>query len=562
MKQATQEIKYGEYAREEILKGINTVADAVLVTLGPGGRNVLIKKDHFDTPLPTKDGVTVAQNIKLDNKYQDSGAQLVIEAAEKTNSIGGDGTTVTTALVRAMVERGFTALKSKANPVLLKKGISKAVEFALNYLTKMAIPIKGYDMIRHVASISANDKEMGTHIANLFNKLGKEGVIEVEEASVPGYEEEYIKGFQWEKPLVSPYMFTDVGRQKAELNEVYILLTNKNLSDAIPIAAILNALTLNKKGNRLMTISNDIDGRGLETMVFNNQNVIRRVQQGQQRGAYQTLAVKAPYTGLSQLQALEDMAALTGGTVICEEKGFTLPANAEDFDINLLGRAEKVISNPKVTAIIGGKGSKKKIKERIEIIENELKEEKSRSNPREWELTKLKERMARLKGQASILRFGAENESLAKEMKYRIEDSVNATRNALEEGIVPGGEVALLRTSEALDFLRFSGDEQRGVEIVKQALAYPIDILAQNAGNTGNQVTKTILASKDQNYGWNAAEDRYYDLVKYGIIDPVKVVKAAVTNAAATCMLLLTTEAVITDATPDEEIDQNRRSTK
>ncbi|MEK7111879.1 MAG: TCP-1/cpn60 chaperonin family protein, partial [Patescibacteria group bacterium] len=312
----------------------------------------------------------------------------------------------------------------------------------------------------------------------------------------------------------------------------------------------------------LLTISNYIDCRALETMVFNNSNIIRKTPQGQQRGAYQTLAVRAPYTSLSQLQSLEDMAALTGGTVINEEKGFILPLKAEEFDVSLLGRADKVISNPKSTAIIGGKGSKKAIAERIEVIQNELEKELKSSKPREWEATKLKERLARLKGQASILRFGAENESIAKEMKYRIEDSVNATRNALDEGIVPGGEVAILRASQALESLKATGDEARGIEIVRQALVYPIDVLAKNAGNTGNQVIKRILENKNENFGWDAADDEYCDLIKKGIIDPVKVVRAAVTNAAATVCLLLTTEAVITDREPEEEINQNRRSTE
>ena len=560
MKKVSQEIKFSDEVRNEILTGINRVADAVLLTLGPGGRVVVIKKDNYQTP--TKDGVSVASSISLENKYQDVGAQFVIEASSRTNDISGDGTTVTVGLVRAMVDRGFSALKSGANPVLLKKGITRAVEFVNEFLDKMAIPVKGYEMIKSVASISANDKEMGTHIANLFHRLGKSGVVEVEESSIPGYEEEYVKGFKWDKPMVSPYMMTDISRQKAELNDVYILLTNKSLSEAAPIAAILNALTLHKKGNKLLTISNDIEGRGLETMVFNNSNVVRKTSQGQQRGAYQTLAVRAPYTSLSQLESLEDMAALTGGMVICEEKGFTLPLKAEEFDISVLGRADKVISNPKSTAIIGGKGSKKAIAERITVIQNELEKEQKASKPREWEMTKLKERLARLKGQASILRFGAENESIAKEMKYRIEDSVNATRNALDEGIVSGGEVAILRASQALEALKSTGDEQRGIDIVKQALTYPIDVLAKNAGNTGNQVVKRILENSNKNFGWDAADDEYCDLVKKGIIDPVKVVKAAVTNAAASCSLLLTTECVITDKEFEPEINQNRRSTE
>ena len=479
--------------------------------------------------------------------------------------MGGDGTTVTTGIARAMIDRGFSALKSKANPVLLKKGINRAVEFVNDFLNKMAVQVKGYEMIKSVASISANDKEMGTHIANLFQRLGKDGVVVVEEASVPGYEEEYIKGFQWEKGVISPYMITDTARVKTELEDVYILITNYSLGEAPTIAAILNSLAA-KEGtsNKFMTISNDIDKGGLAAMVFNNiRGPKQQTPQGIRMGKFETLAVRAPYTSLSQLESLEDIAALTGGTVICEEKGLVLPKDQnEKFDVSLLGRAKRVIADPKSTAIIDGRGSKKQINERIKKIENELDKEKSNTKPREWELTKLKERLARLKGQASILRFGAENESLAKEMKYRIEDSVNATKNALDEGIVPGGEVAILRASEALGELKASGDEARGIDIVRQALLHPIDVLVQNAGNAGNEVIKTILGNKNKNFGWDASDGEYCDLVKKGVIDPVKVVKAAVTNAAAACNLLLTTEAVITDIDEEEEIDQNRRSTK
>lgn len=551
MKQ-TQEIKYGKDVREQILIGINLVADAVLKTLGPGGRTVFIKKDGYQTQ--TKDGVTVAQAIVLENKYQDVGREALVEAAEKTNDNSGDGTTVTAALVRSMVDRGFAALDSKSNPVELKKGIMKAVEFVIKFLDKIAIPVKGYKMIQGVASISANDKEMGGHIANIFHKLGSEAVIVVEEASIVGYEEEYIKGMQWDKGLRSPYMVTDQARQRAEINNPYILFTNKAIDESSPIVAILNKLS-QEKGNKLVVVADDIDKRGLEALVFNNQNVIRNTPQGPVRGNYQTIGVKAPYTQLSQLESLEDMAALTGGKVICEEKGLTLPRKIEDIkDLSFLGRADKVISDPKSTAIIGGKGSRVKVQERIDKIKVELAKE-----TREWEKTKLKERLSRLTGQAVVLRFGAENESIAKEMKYRIEDSINATRNALDEGVVPGGEVAILRASQELEKLIATGDEQRGIDIVRQALGQVIDTLVSNAGNAGSQVVKRILENKNLNFGWDAVKDEYVDLVKNGIIDPVKVVKAAVTNAAATTGMLLTAEVVITDLDkPEENKDKNK----
>ena len=531
----TNELKFSKLARDEIKKGVDTTANAVKITLGPEGRNCVIVKQNYISH--TKDGVTVAQNIELKG-YQRVGNEAVKESAQKTNSVAGDGTTATAILVQAMVGSGFSALDSGVSPIVLIKGIKKAVQFVGEFLDKMAIPISDFKMLKNVASISANDAEMGGHIANLFHKLGKDGVIVVEESKNLGYEEEYIKGVQWDKGMVSPYMMTDPVRYRAEIESPLILLTDEVVESGESIYAILEKMNLEGK-SKLVIISGDLSGKALEALVINNRNIMHN----NQRGKFITLAIRAPYASVSQLAALEDIAALTGATVISKSKGTALPKKIEDVDLAVAGTASKVISDSQRTVIVGGQGKKKEIDRRIAKIKDDLKKE-----DRDWEKIKLKERLARLTGEVAILRFGAENESLSKEMKYRIEDSTNATRNALAEGIVPGGEVALLRASQALQT-----DGERGVEIVKQALLQPIDELAKNAGNTGNQVAKRILENPNPNWGWDASKDEYCDLIKRGVIDPLLVVKTAVNNAAATVRALLLTEAVIIDEDVKEE---------
>ncbi len=537
--QPIQEVKYAKKIRDEIKLGIDRTADAVGVTLGPEGRNVVVVHDNFS--IFTKDGVTVAESLNFEG-YQKIGSDAVKEAARKTNAIGGDGTTVTSILVQAMAGAGFAAVDSGISPVSLVRGIKKAVQFVGEFLDGIAKPIKDYESIKNVASISANDVEMGTHIANLFHKIGPNGVIVVEESKSVGYEEEFVEGLQFEKGMISPYMMTDPMRGRVEIDDPYILYTDKQIENSEEILAILEAI--NGKKKRLVVIANDVGGKALEYLVFNHRNIVRNGK----RGEFLTLAVRAPYANVSQLEALEDMVALTGGEVISESKGRALPKTPEEVDFSIFGQANKVVSDQFKTVIMGGKGSKKKVKERIIEIKERLKKE-----DREWERVKLKERLARLTGQAAILRFGAENESIAKEKKYRIEDSINATRNALEEGIVPGGEIAILRASQELEKLKLPGDEARGVEIVRQALSRPIDVLAKNAGNTGSQVIKRVLENKNLNFGWDAAKDEYCDLVERGVLDPKKVVKAAVNNAAATTSILLVTEAGIIDVPKEKE---------
>lgn len=524
------------------------MADAVKLTLGPEGRNVIIKKENYQNS--TKDGVTVAENIELKDKTEDTGAKALIEAARRTNIEGGDGTTVTAILVQAMVNQGFSAIDSGVSPVSLVKGIKKAIQFVGEFLNKMAVQIKDYKSIKNVASIAANDSEMGTHIANLFHKLGKEGIIVVEESKNLGYEEEYVKGVQWDKGMVSPYMMTDSVRYRAEIENPLILLTDEGVEFGETIYAILEKMNSEGK-TKLVIVASDLAGKALEALVINNQNIMSNGQ----RGRFKTLAVRAPYASTSQLQALEDLAALTGATVISKSKGMALPKKTDDVDLSVLGTASKIISDAGRTVIIGGQGKKKVIDQRIAKIREELKTEE-----RDFGRTKLKERLARLTGEVAILKFGAENESISKEMKYRIEDSTNATRNALEEGIVPGGEVALLRASQALKSLQANDNETRGVEIVRQALLQPIDELAKNAGNTGSQVIKKILENQNPNFGWDASKDEYCDMIKRGIIDPKRVVAAAIRNAAASCSLLLTTNCVIIDEEEPKNDNPNRKT--
>ena len=531
--------------RAKLKKGIDTVADSVKATLGPGGKTVVISKDAYT--VFTKDGVTVAKAAKLEDKYENVGAESIIEAAERANSAGGDGTTVTSVLVQSLIGPAFSAIDSGANYVALTKGIKKATEFVLSYLDKLATKINTLDQIKNVASISANDREMGEHIANLFHKLGKEGVIQVEESKgILGYEEEYVQGLQFDKGLASPYFLTDFARRRAEINNPYILLTDQPIEDQEVVTAFLERIHLENRDKKLVIIAPDFLNDGITALVKNKKGIMD--PRTKQQGAFELMGIKAPYASLSQLQALEDMAAVLGAKVISKDKGNLLPKKAEDVDLSVLGQANKVISDQFRTIIIGGNGTKKEIKERVAHIRAEMKKE-----TKEWELTKLKERFGRLVGQVAILRFGDENESISKEKKYRIEDSINATRNALEKGIVPGGEVAILKASLALN-LKADGDEARGIEIVRQALQQPIKVLAQNAGESGNGVLKRVIEGQktSKNFGWDAAKDEYGDMLEKGILDPLKVVKSAVQNASATTCLLLTTEVVIKEVNEEK----------
>ncbi len=544
--QSTQQVTYKKQARDSIKRGVDITVNAVKATLGPEGKNVVIEKSYYTNF--TKDGVTVADNISLKDKIEAIGNKAVKEAANQTNKMGGDGTTVTSILVQAMVDQGFSALDSGNSSVSLIKGIKKAVSAVNDFLTSIATPVPtdDYKKLKDVASISANDQEMGEHIANLFHKLGKDGIIVVEEAKHPGYQEEYIQGVQIEKGMIAPqYMMTDPILYKAELDKPLILLTDDTIEQSEPIKAILEAMY--KQGHRkLVVIAGDLSGKAIEVLVKNNERVVADGT----RGNFQTVALRAPYAGVSSLEALEDLAALTGATVFSKAKGTTLPRKTELVDLTLLGTATKVVSDPRRTVIVGGQGKPEDIENRITKLREDIKTEE-----REWEKTKLKERLARLTGEIAVLRFGGENESVTKEMKYRIEDSINATRNALEEGIVPGGEVAILRASKELEKMVLSGSEARGVDIIRQALQQPIHELAANAGNVGVQVAKRILENENINYGWDAAKDEYCDMLEQGIIDPLKVVRSAVNNAATTTCVLLTTDVVITDEDQENVVE-------
>jgi chaperonin GroEL len=521
-----QEIKYGDAARELMKRGADFVANAVKITLGPEGRNVAIKRAGRPI-IVTKDGVTVARAINLKDEYENTGAEFVQEAAGKTNEDGGDGTTVTAILAQAMIGDGLSAVASGASPVFLRRGINKAVEATLAYLTKTATPIKKYEQIKQVASIAANDEEMGTHIANLFNRVGKEGVLVVEESKALGYQEEFVEGMKWERGFVSPYMVTDPARQRCEMDEPLILITDKLIENEQELLPLMERMSI-KGHKKLMIVAEDVKGAALTTLIVNGM-----------AGKFIGLAVKLPAIGDYKLETLEDIAAVTGGKVFVDQKGFKL----ENINLDDLGRARKVMANKDSTIIIGGYGGARRLKQRISVAKHDLKNAEE-----EYDKSRIKERLARLTGSIAVLKYGAKNETEAKEMKYRIEDSINATRHALEEGIVAGGELAILWAANTIDArkLKLQGDELRGFEIVRSALTQPIKVLAENAGTNGNEVIKKIITGPG-NFGFNAATGEYVDLIKAGIIDPVKVVKAAVLNAAAATGNALTTEAVITD---------------
>lgn len=529
-----KQIFYKEDAREALKRGVDKVANAVKVTLGPKGRNVVIDKG-FGSPVITKDGVTVAKEMELKDKFENVGADLIKEVASKTNDIAGDGTTTATVLAQAIVAEGFSAVNSGANPLVLKKGMDKAVEWVINYLNKSKKSVSG-DKIKEVASISANDQEIGKLIADVFKEVGKDGVVTVEESQSTEMSKELVEGMQFDKGYASAYMVTNPERMEAVVNDPLILITDKKISSIHDIVPLLQKVS--EAGKReLVIIADDVDGDALATLVVNKL-----------RGNFNALAIKAPGFGDRKKEMLEDMAVMTGGTVISEEKGIKL----DGVGMDLLGKAKKIIVTKETTTIIDGKGAKKEIEKRVAQIRSQI--EKSTS---EFDKEKLKERLGKLSGGVAVIRVGATTETELKEKKFRIEDAVNATRAAIEEGIVPGGGIALFEAAKelsggAIKGVASVGDEARGVSIIKLVLEKPLRSIAENAGKDSNEVVSKVF-SLEPGMGLNAATGEYVDMIKEGIIDPLKVVKAALTNASSVASLVLTTEAVITDIPEEKE---------
>ena len=524
---------FDEAARRALERGVNAVADAVKVTLGPRGRNVVLEK-KFGSPTITKDGVTVAKEIELENHLENIGAQLLKEVASKTNDVAGDGTTTATVLAQAIVREGLKNVAAGANPLALKRGIEKAVEAAVEKIRSLAIPVEDRKAIEEVATISANDPDVGKLIADAMEKVGKEGIITVEESKSLETELKFVEGYQFDKGYISPYFITNPDAMEAVLEDAFILIVEKKVSNVRELLPILEQVA--QTGKPLLLIAEDVEGEALATLVVNKL-----------RGTLNVAAVKAPGFGDRRKEMLKDIAAVTGGTVISEELGFKL----ENATLSMLGRAERVRITKDETTIVGGKGKKEDIEARINGIKKELETTDS-----EYAKEKLQERLAKLAGGVAVIRVGAATETELKEKKHRFEDALNATRAAVEEGIVPGGGVALLRAISAVDELlkKLEGDEATGAKIVRRALEEPARQIAENAGYEGSVVVQRILSeTKNLRLGFNAATGEYVDMVEAGIVDPAKVTRSALQNAASIGSLILTTEAVVAEKPEKKE---------
>ncbi len=531
-----KQVIFGDEARQKLQRGVDTLARAVATTLGPKGRNVALDR-KFGSPSITHDGVSVAKEIELEDPFENMGAQLLKEAATKTNDIAGDGTTTSTVLAHAIVTEGIKALAAGANAMLLKRGIEAAAKAISEKIGEQAIEIKTKEEMAHVASISAQDETIGQLIADVFDKVGNDGVITVEESKGMEFETEYVEGMQFDRGYISPYFITDPEHMEAVIENPYILLHDKKISAAQDIVPILEKLV--QKGKReLVIIAEDVDGEALATLVLNKL-----------RGMLNVLAVKAPGFGERRKAMLQDIAILTGGTVISEETGRKL----ESVTLEDLGQAEKVVATKEETTIVGGKGDPQAIEARIEQIRIEIDRATS-----DYDREKLQERLAKLAGGVAIIRVGAATETELKEKKHRVEDAVSATRAAVEEGIVPGGGVALLNASEALDGVKMDNeDAQMGVNIVHKALVMPMRLIAENAGLDGAVIVDTVrrLQQEENNtrIGYNVLTGKYEDMIKAGVIDPAKVTKGALENAASIAAMILTTEALITEIPEPEK---------
>ncbi len=527
---AAKQLVFTEEARRKLKNGMDIVANAVATTLGPKGRNVAIDR-KFGSPTITHDGVSVAKEIELEDPFENMGAQLLKEAAQKTNDIAGDGTTTSTVLAHAIVTEGLKALAAGYNPMLLKRGIEKAADSVVAGLREMAVSINTKEEIASVATNSAADVEIGSLIADVMDKVGKDGVITVEESKSMLFETEYVEGMQFDRGYISPYFITDAEHMESVIADAYILINEKKISAAQDIVPILEKLV--QLGKReLVIIAEDIDGEALATLVLNKL-----------RGMLNVLAIKAPGFGDRRKAMLQDIAILTGGTVISEETGRKL----ETATIADLGRAEKIVADKDNTTIVGGKGDAALIKGRVDQIRVEI--DKSTSD---YDREKLQERVAKLAGGVAIIRVGAATETELKEKKHRVEDALSAARAAVEEGIVPGGEISLINASSSLDNVKMDNeDAQVGVSIVRKALEAPIRRLAANAGQDGSViidgVRRTAAEKKNKNIGYNVLTGEYTDMIKAGVIDPVKVVRGALENAASIAAMMLTTEVLITD---------------
>jgi chaperonin GroEL len=528
---AAKELLFNTEARTKLKRGIDALAEAVKVTLGPKGRNVVIDK-KFGSPTVTKDGVTVAKEIELSDPIENMGAQMVKEVATKTSDLAGDGTTTATVLAQAIFREGLKNVTAGANPMELKRGIDRAVEAVVEQLKSLSVPSSGKKEIAQVGTISANnDKEIGNLIADAMEKVGKDGVITVEEAKGLETTLETVEGMQFDRGYLSPYFVTDPEKMETALEDPYILIHDKKISAMKELLPLLEKTA--QSGKPLLIIAEDVEGEALATLVVNKL-----------RGTLKVAAVKAPGFGDRRKEMLRDIGVLTGGQVISEELGFKL----ENATLADMGRAKRVVVDKDNTTVVDGRGKPDDIKGRIAEIRAAI--DKSTSD---YDREKLQERLAKLSGGVAVINVGAATETELKEKKARVEDALHATRAAVEEGIVPGGGVALIRAQSALDKIKGTEDEKIGVEIVRRALEEPIRMIAQNAGAEGSIVVARVKESKEKNFGYNAATDAYEDLVKAGVIDPTKVTRTALQNAASIAGLLLTTECVVVEKKEDKQ---------
>ena len=523
---AAKEVKFQSEARDKMLRGVEILANAVKVTLGPKGRNVVLDKS-FGAPRITKDGVTVAKEIELEDKFENMGAQMVRAVASKTSDIAGDGTTTATILAHAIVKEGMKAVAAGMNPMDLKRGIDKAVELVVQELKTNARNVTNNDEIAQVGTISANgDTEIGRFLAEAMQKVGNEGVITVEEAKTAETELEVVEGMQFDRGYLSPYFITNPDKMRVELEEPYLLIHEKKLSNLQALLPILEATVQSSKP--LLIIAEDVEGEALATLVVNKL-----------RGGLKVAAVKAPGFGDRRKAMLEDIAILTGGTAVSEDLGIKL----ENVTLDMLGRAKNVVLEKETTTIVDGAGSKGEIQGRISQIKAQIEETTS-----DYDREKLQERLAKLAGGVAVIRVGGSTEVEVKERKDRVDDAMHATRAAVEEGILPGGGVALLRAVKALENVEVdNADQKHGIEIVRRALEAPVRQIAENAGNEGSLIVGKLRENAEFAYGWNAQTNEFGDLYKQGVIDPVKVVRTALQDAASVAGLLVTTEAMVAE---------------
>ena len=524
-----KDIKYGVEARKALETGVNKLADTVRVTLGPKGRNVVLDKS-FGTPLITNDGVTIAKEVELEDAFENMGAQLVKEVATKTNDVAGDGTTTATVLAQAMINEGMKNLAAGANPIVLRKGMKKATDVAVEAIAKMSEPIKGKEQIARVAAISASDDEVGSLVADAMEKVTNEGVITIEESKTMKTELDLVEGMQFDRGYISAYMCTDMEKMEANLDDPYILITDKKISNIQDILPLLEELV--KSGQKLFIIAEDVEGEALTTLIVNKL-----------RGTFNVVAVKAPGYGDRRKDMLKDIAVLTGGTVISDELGLDL----KDATLASLGRAKSVKVQKENTVIVDGQGSKADIEKRVAQIKAQLSETTS-----EFDKEKLQERLAKLSGGVAVIRVGAATETEMKEAKLRMEDALNATRAAVEEGVISGGGSAYIHASKEVEKLvaTLEGDERTGAKIILKALEAPLFRIVENAGLEGSVVVNKVRESSE-GVGFDAYREEYVDMVKAGILDPAKVTRSALQNANSVASTLLTTESAVANIKED-----------